>query len=150
MNIFYRLLLLLPLTMTVLAGCAKPAPASSTSLLNSSAAEKSEAAKPVFGPQDQEIAQQIALQNLTFTLINATSYTLREFYASPSSSRNWEEDILGREVLPPGYSGNITIGDGRSTCVYDLLSVFSDGTTVTRWNVNLCALNDGTYTITGN
>lgn len=149
MNISHRLLLL-PLAMTVLAGCVKPASASNTSSLNSSAAGNSEVVKPDFGPQNQEIAQQIALRNLTFTLINATSYTLREFYASPSSSGNWEEDILGREVLPPGYSGNITIGDGRSTCVYDLLSVFSDGTMVTRWNVNLCALNNGTYTITGN
>lgn len=149
MNIFNRLLFL-PLAMTLLIGCVKPASASNTSSLNSSAAGNSGVVKPVFEPQNQEIAQQIALQNLTFTLINATSYTLREFYASPSSSGDWEEDILGSEVLLPGYTGNITIGDGRSTCIYDLLSVFSDGTTVMRWKVNLCALNNGAYTITGN
>ena len=35
--------------------------------------------------------------SVTFTLTNSTSRTLEEFYASPPSTSDWEDDILGVE-----------------------------------------------------
>ena len=61
---------------------------------------------------------------VTFTLVNGTDDYLMEFYASPPSTSDWEQDILGEEVLAPGEGVNITIADGRDDCAYDFLAVF--------------------------
>ena len=80
-----------------------------------------------------------------FTLRNLSGHTLTRFYASPSHTRNWEEDILGSGILRSGYSVKVTINDGRRTCWYDFKSVFSGGQSINRYNVNVCST--GTYTI---
>jgi hypothetical protein len=84
-------------------------------------------------------------EDLVFALNNKTNGALTEFYASPVNVGNWEDDILGADVLPAGESVNITIADGRAVCEYDLRSVFEDGQTVERKNLNLC--ETGSYTI---
>jgi hypothetical protein len=66
-------------------------------------------------------------QDLVFMLDNQSSYDIYEFYASPSNVGDWEEDILGMEILASGESSRITIADGRSQCEYDILVVFEDG-----------------------
>lgn len=66
-------------------------------------------------------------QSVTFTLINSTSRVLEEFYASPPSTDDWEEDILGSDVLNPGESIEITIDDGREDCTYDFKGVLGPG-----------------------
>ena len=81
------------------------------------------------------LAQQ---QDLVFTLVNKTDATLSEFYASPTGVDNWEEDILGQDVLNVGDSGTITIADGRETCIYDIKGVFTDGDSAEQYKVNLC------------
>jgi hypothetical protein len=70
-------------------------------------------------------------ESVTFTLSNGTDDTLIEFYASPPDTQEWEEDILGDEVLGPDESVRITIADGREDCQYDFLAVFEseDGET---------------------
>lgn len=62
-------------------------------------------------------------ESVTFTLTNSTSRVLEEFYASPPSTSDWEEDILGVDVLNPGDSTEITIDDGREDCKYDFRGV---------------------------
>jgi hypothetical protein len=61
---------------------------------------------------------------VSFTLVNGTSRTLEEFYASPPSTDDWEADILGVDVLNPGESVEITINDGREDCQYDFKGRF--------------------------
>ncbi|RUM98926.1 hypothetical protein EET67_04585 [Pseudaminobacter arsenicus] len=85
--------------------------------------------------------------NLVFTLKNGTNSVLTEFYASPANVEQWEEDILGRDVLNPGETAQVTIADGRRVCKYDLRFEFSedsdlDTTTDTQ---NLCEMES--YTI---
>jgi hypothetical protein len=80
-----------------------------------------------------------------FTLRNQTRLTMTRFYASPTYTSNWEEDILGSGVLYSGSSSRVRINDGRSTCWYDFLAVFSNGNKVVKSNVNICNLN--TYTV---
>lgn len=83
-------------------------------------------------------------QDMMFTLINQTGHTLVEFYASPVTVGDWEEDILGADVLESGYSVDVLIADGRANCDYDFLMVFDDGDEVED-QVNICEL--GSYTL---
>lgn len=83
---------------------------------------------------------------VTFTLENGTNEPIFEFYASPPSTDDWEEDILGEEVLMPGDTVNITIDDGREDCEYDFLAVFEDGTELEHENVSVCDGESYTYT----
>jgi hypothetical protein len=44
---------------------------------------------------------------------NETSYDIVEFYASNTGTTDWEEDILGSDVLQSGQSVMINIDDGQ-------------------------------------
>lgn len=83
-------------------------------------------------------------EDLVFMLDNQSSYVVSEFYASPTNVGNWEEDILGADVLPAGEGVRITIADGRDVCDYDLRVVFEDGDVLDD-NANLC--ETGSYTV---
>lgn len=77
---------------------------------------------------------------------NETSYDIIEFYASNTGTNSWEEDILGRDILPAGYSVMINIDDGTGYCKYDFLAVFEDGDKVTSPNNNVCELSEFSFT----
>jgi hypothetical protein len=86
-------------------------------------------------------------EDLVFTLKNGTDSVLTRFHSSPTGVNNWEDDILGQDVLNPGESVEITIADGRTVCEYDMRFEFTedsdlDTTTDTQ---NLCEL--GSYTL---
>lgn len=83
-------------------------------------------------------------QDLVFTLSNDSVADLYYFYASPTNVSDWEEDILGNDILYSGESAQITIADGRTQCDYDLRMEFSDGD-VLEDTADLCEL--GSYTI---
>jgi len=85
-------------------------------------------------------------QDLDFKLINKTRFAVVEFYASPADVGEWEDDILGLQILDPKSVTNITIGDGREQCEYDLRFVFDDGDVIEKAAVNLC--ETGSYTLT--
>lgn len=94
--------------------------------------------------------QSALAESVSFTLINKTSRNLEEFYAAPPHVDDWEEDILGRDVLPPGESIKITIKDGREDCLYDFKGVLGpspDGSVgrgeLIQSSVNVC--DGGTY-----
>ena len=77
---------------------------------------------------------------------NKSSYDIIEFYASNTGSRSWEEDILGRDILPSGSSVVINIDDGSGYCKYDFLAVFEDGDEVVSNDNNVCELSDFNFT----
>lgn len=72
-----------------------------------------------------------AAQDVLFELINNSPLTLVEFYASPTYDQYWGNDILGSQVVRPGTSGTVTIADGETACVYDMLFVMEDGQQIT-------------------
>jgi hypothetical protein len=86
-----------------------------------------------------------AAEDLVFMLDNRSSYDVYEFYASPTNVDNWEDDILGADILPSGEAVRITIADGRDACAYDLRIVFEDGD-VLEDATDLC--ETGSYTVT--
>jgi len=87
-------------------------------------------------------------EDLVFTLRNGTGATLMYFHASPADVDDWEEDILGSDVLGPGQSVRVTIADGRRQCEYDMRFEFDEdsGLDVLKDTQDLCEL--GSYTIT--
>jgi hypothetical protein len=84
-------------------------------------------------------------EDLVFTLSNNTSADLQEFYTSPADVNNWEEDVLGTDMLGAGSSAQVTIADGRTQCNYDMRFVFTDGSELED-TADLC--ETGSYTLT--
>lgn len=89
-------------------------------------------------------AGQAMAEDLVFTLNNFSALGLVEFYTSPADTNNWEEDVLGEDVLLPGYSVDVTIADGRTQCTYDMQFVMSDGQQLED-TIDMCEL--GSYTL---
>jgi hypothetical protein len=80
-------------------------------------------------------------QDRHVVIMNLSSQTLRELYASPVTSDNWEEDLLGQSVLAAGESINANIDNGTGECMYDLKAVMSDDTEHVRNRVNVCEVS---------
>ena len=85
-------------------------------------------------------------QDRRVRIINGTRHTMVRFYASNSSRTSWEEDILGRKVLPAGQSVVVNIDDGSGACLYDFKAVFDDGDELTRGQINVCQISEYRYT----
>ena len=66
-------------------------------------------------------------EDLTITINNTSSLGLVQFFTSPADVGQWEEDVFGEGVLPPGNTVDVTIADGREQCVYDLKFVMEGG-----------------------
>jgi hypothetical protein len=79
-------------------------------------------------------------------IVNESSYDIIEFYASNTGTNSWEEDILGRDILPAGYSVMINIDDGTGYCKFDFLAVFEDGEEVISADNNVCELAQFSFT----
>ena len=77
-------------------------------------------------------------EDLTFTLTNRSSADVTEFYTSPADIGQWEDNLLDGAYLPSGNEVSVTIGDGRTQCVYDLRFVFDGGQTWEDYDINLC------------
>jgi hypothetical protein len=78
-------------------------------------------------------------------IINDSIYDIHEFYASSVGAKTWEEDILGRQILPSGTDVVINIDDGTGYCKYDFRAVFEDGEEVITESVNVCEISSFTY-----
>ena len=78
-------------------------------------------------------------KNRKVVIENISSQTLRELYASPVTSKTWEEDLLGQRTLTAGQSISANIDNGTTECYYDLKAVLANGKAVEQRKVNVCA-----------
>ncbi len=76
-----------------------------------------------------------------FTLKNKTGYEISEVYVSPSKSAEWEEDVLGRDVLGDGESVDITFSRKTKSCNWDMKVVYTDKTEAIWDSFNLCEVS---------
>ena len=84
-------------------------------------------------------------KNRVVKVENFSSQSLNELYASPITSKIWEEDLLGEErVLPRGESIDADIDNGTNECQFDLRAVMADGREVIQRNINVCAVSKWT------
>jgi hypothetical protein len=78
-------------------------------------------------------------------IVNRTGMTIKHFYASSTGTDDWEEDILGRDVIEDGETFDINIDDGTGACRFDFKAVFDNGKALVRKNVNVCEIGTFTY-----
>jgi hypothetical protein len=69
-------------------------------------------------------------------ITNNTGYTIFYVYVSPDNSDDWEEDVLGKEVLMDGDSRRINLS-GYKSPVFDIRLVDEDGDSYTYWDVDV-------------
>jgi hypothetical protein len=72
-------------------------------------------------------------------LTNNTRIPIVEIYISHARSDLWNTDLLGDDYLAPASSVLVNIDDGAG-CRFDFKTVFYDGTTQIRRNVDVCAV----------
>ena len=87
-------------------------------------------------------------EDLIFMLDNESSGSINELYVSTLDSNSWEEDILGQDVLAAGEQAEITITNTDGRCEFDVRLVYDDGSVTDERKINLCDLDNGTYTVT--
>jgi hypothetical protein len=72
-------------------------------------------------------------------LTNNTRMTIAEIYISRVGAQLWDIDLLGTDFLAPASSVWTSIDDAAGGR-FDFKTVFDDGTTQIRRNVNVCGL----------
>jgi len=85
--------------------------------------------------------------DLVFTLDNTSSSDITEFHVSTLDSNSWEENILS-EPIKAGETATVTLSNADGRCKFDLRTVYDDGSTTDERAIDLCSLDDDTYTIT--
>lgn len=69
-------------------------------------------------------------------ITNRTGYTLYYMYVSPASSKSWEEDVLGEDVLMNGDTQRVTL-TGYTNPYFDIRLVDEDDDSYTFWTVDV-------------
>lgn len=80
------------------------------------------------------------------TIVNKSKTVMVAFYASNVGASDWEEDILGQDILKPGQSVKINMNDGTGYCRFDLKAEFDDGSEAIDENVDICTIGEVTFT----
>ncbi len=80
--------------------------------------------------------------NQNFTIHNRTGQAIMRLFVSAVSTNSWEEDILGRDILPNGESATIRFPRAETACAWDIKVELQDGTSSELRGVNLCQTTD--------
>lgn len=86
-------------------------------------------------------------EDLTFQLTNKSSYTITNFFTSPTTTDNWEEDVFGDGVLPSGNTVPVTIADGSTQCNYDMKFMPEGADEFVVKDIDLCKLDGNEYVL---
>jgi len=77
-----------------------------------------------------------------FILENATGYTIKEVFVSPTNDDDWGEDIMGRDVLEDGDEVPIQFARKEKTCKWDLRVTYDDDNERVVWRgFDLCQIS---------
>lgn len=71
-------------------------------------------------------------------LTNNTRLAIVEVYASAVGTGRWQQDILGDDILGPAASMLVNIDGGAGSCRFDFKTVFDDGSSLVRRDINVC------------
>lgn len=69
-------------------------------------------------------------------ITNRTGYTIMYMYVSPGDSQNWEDDVLGSDVLMDGVTQRVTL-TGYNSPNFDIRLVDEDEDSYTFMNVDV-------------
>ncbi len=76
-----------------------------------------------------------------FTLKNQTGYTIEQVYVAASKSNDWEEDVMGDDVLKTGANVDITFDAAENVCRFDIKVVYDDKEEAIWSNLDLCTIS---------
>ena len=78
---------------------------------------------------------------LDFRLVNKSGYELKALYVAPSKSDDWQDDVLGQDVLGDGQAVNVHFSPKTKACIYDLKVTYSDDDSSAVWEkIDLCTV----------
>ncbi|WP_425228699.1 hypothetical protein [Sphingomonas sp.] len=75
---------------------------------------------------------------------NESSQTIIEVRGTPTTWDNYGHDLIPTSVIGSGEQQSVNFDVGSGECQYDLQVKLEDGNTVTRHNVNVCAISNWT------
>ncbi len=76
-----------------------------------------------------------------FTILNNTGYPIERVYVSASTKEDWEEDVLGKDILPEGDRTKIRFNSDEDACLWDLKVVYADEESAEWQGINLCEVS---------
>lgn len=79
------------------------------------------------------------------TLVNRTTKTLVGLYMVPAGSGTFGPNQLPRSGVGPNQTVPLRLSSGH--CIYDILSLFSDGDRLADYGVDLCSAGSGIYSL---
>lgn len=83
-----------------------------------------------------------------FVLVNNTGADIYVVNISPTSTNDWEEDILGSDILENGEEVRVNFGVGR-TRYWDIQAVFKDESTISWYKIDLLETSRVTLSANG-
>lgn len=77
------------------------------------------------------------------TVTNKTGEPIYSLFISPADSEDWEDDVLGVDVLDDGASVDVKFsGFAADQCIFDILATNEEGDGWLLPEVDLCAVSD--------
>jgi hypothetical protein len=73
-----------------------------------------------------------------FTLVNKTGLAIDQLFISATDKAEWDEDILGVDILPEGAEVDVKFHPAEKSCRWDLKIIDTEGNAVEWTNINLC------------
>lgn len=89
--------------------------------------------------------------NRDFTIVNESGANMLKLWISPSSSSDWEDEMLKGQVVRPGKRKTITFSSryARDECEFDLKYVDANNDSWTFNKIDLCKVSELTFTRQG-
>lgn len=84
------------------------------------------------------LASPAAAGNQDFTILNNTGFPIAQVFVSASAKEDWEEDVLGEDILPEGERTRIRFSSDENACLWDLKVVYADEESSEWQGINLC------------
>lgn len=82
------------------------------------------------------LAGRIEATDYYVDITNDTGYTIMFMYVSPADAQDWEEDVLGADVLPDGEGRRVWLRNYNSP-IFDIRLIDEDGDTYTFWDLDV-------------
>lgn len=89
-------------------------------------------------PDNKTTSSGDPLRTVEIYILNKTNKQIDELYFSPSNSNDWEDDVLGDNVMRHGQGDWLTFETKQTTCFYDLGVKFSNGVAATWKKLDVC------------
>lgn len=73
-----------------------------------------------------------------FTITNRTGFQVDTIYVAEAGTRQWGNDVLGRDFLRPGEQAAISFARGIPQCHWDIMVKYHDDTRAIWNDLNIC------------